>query len=145
VDDHARFALAGEDEGGPAQHVVLPDRPGELVLVVDPVLQRQHRRALAQQRLQTGRGCLGVECLDTKQHIVAGVDLGRVVGGRDLDREVALDALDPQAVLAERLEVGAAVDEVDVAAGLGEPAPEIASDPAGAVDGDPHAHPPGGR
>jgi hypothetical protein len=43
-------------------------------------------------------------------------------------------------------QVSAMVDEMDLGAGLGEPAPEIASDRAGAVDGDPHAHPlPRGR
>jgi hypothetical protein len=41
-------------------------------------------------------------------------------------------------VLAQGLQVGAACDEVDVGAGLGQPSPEIAADPAGAVDRDPH-------
>lgn len=36
--------------------------------------------------------------------------------------------------------MSAMVDEMDLGAGLGEPAPEIASDPAGAVDGGVHAH-----
>jgi hypothetical protein len=49
-------------------------------------------------------------------------------------------------MLAHGQQVSAMVDEMDLGAGLGEPTPEIASDPAGAVDGDPHAHPlPGGR
>ena len=41
-------------------------------------------------------------------------------------------------MLTQGLEVRAAVDEVDVGAGLGEPTPEIAPDPAGAVNRDPH-------
>lgn len=124
MDDHARFALAGEDEGGPAQHVVLPDRPGELVLVVDPDLQRHHRRAVAHQRPEPGRGRLGVERLDAEQDVVAGADIGRIVGGRHLDRQGALDALDPQAMGAQGLQVDAAVDEMDLGAGLGERPPK---------------------
>ena len=41
-------------------------------------------------------------------------------------------------MLTQGLEVRAAVDEVDVGAGLGEPTPEIAPNPAGAVNRDPH-------
>lgn len=44
-------------------------------------------------------------------------------------------------MLAHGQQVSAMVDEMDLGAGLGEPTPEIASDAAGAVDGDPHAIP----
>jgi hypothetical protein len=40
-------------------------------------------------------------------------------------------------MLAHGKQVSAMVDEMDLGAGLGEPTPEIASDAAGAVDGDP--------
>jgi hypothetical protein len=45
---------------------------------------------------------------------------------------------------AQGLEVGAPVDELDVDAGLSEPAPEIAPNPARAVDRDPQSPIPSG-
>src|SRR5262249_36585578 len=45
VPDHARLGDLGEDERSPAHYVVAPDRPGELLLVLDPILQRHPRRA----------------------------------------------------------------------------------------------------
>jgi hypothetical protein len=71
---------------------------------------------------------------------------GRGAGTQHRRRPEPARPLDPQAMLAHGQQVSAIVDEMDLGAGLGEPAPEIASDPAGAVDGDPHAHPlSGGR
>ncbi len=76
--------------------MVVPDRPGELLLVLAPVLQRPHRRALTHQRAQPGRGGVGVEGLHAEQHEVAPADVTRVIGGRRLHLEVALHAAPPQ-------------------------------------------------
>jgi hypothetical protein len=138
VHDHPRLADSGEDVGGAAHHMAFPDRLGQLLLVVDAVLQRHHGGVVPQQRAQPGRGRVGVKRLDAEQHEITRADLGRVVGGLDLHGEVAFDAPHPQASLAEGLQVHSARDEVDFRSGLGEPAAEIAADSPGAVDSHPH-------
>jgi hypothetical protein len=82
VRDHPWLGDLGEDESSPAHHVVVPDRPGEFLFVLDPVLQRHHRRARTHQRPQPGRSGVGVEGLDAEQHHLARADLSRVIGGR---------------------------------------------------------------
>lgn len=94
-------------------------------------MQRNHGRALLEERSQVGGGGLGVEGLDAEQHIVAGADAGRVVGGGNPDGEIALDAADPQAVLPQGGQVPAASDQVHLGSGLGQPAAEVAAHAAG--------------
>src|SRR5262249_5238095 len=125
-------------------HMVFPDRPGELLLVLDAVLERQHRRAVTHQRPQPGGGGIGVEGLDTEQHKVARADVSRVVGGRSPHLEVALDAADSQSPLAKGPQVGAPRDEMHLRTGLGEPAAEVAADAARPVYSDTNASPPSG-
>ena len=89
-----------------------PDRPGELLLVLDPVLQRHHRRAVTQQRPQPGGGRVGIEGLHAEQHEVTWADVSRIIGGLHLYLEVALDAAYPQPVLAQGLQVSTPREEV---------------------------------
>jgi hypothetical protein len=42
------LAFPAKTKAAPTHHVVLSERLGDLVFVVDHVLQREHRRALAQ-------------------------------------------------------------------------------------------------
>jgi hypothetical protein len=89
-------AISAKMNAALAHHVVVPDRPDQLLLVLDPVLQRDHRRVRTDQRPQPGRGGVGVEALHAEQHDVARPDLSRVIGGRRPDRKVALHAAHPQ-------------------------------------------------
>jgi hypothetical protein len=141
VHDHPRLGDPGKDERGPAHHVVLPDRPGELLLVLDPVLQRHHRRAVTQQRPQPGGGRVGIEGLHAEQHEVARADVSRFIGGLHLYLEVAVDAAYPQPVLAQGLQVSASREEVDLSAGLSEPGAEVAPDTTRPVDSYPRHSP----
>ena len=118
--DHTRLGDPGKNESSAAHHVVFPDRPGELLLVLDPVLQRHHRRAVTHQRPQPGRGGVGIEGLDTKQHEVARADVSGVIGGGRLHLEVTFDAAHAQPVLAKCPQVGAPRDEVHLRSGLGD-------------------------
>ena len=110
--DHTRLGDPSKNESSPAHHVVFPDRAGEFLLIFDAVLQRHHRRILTHQWPQPGRGGVGIEGLDAEQHNVARANLGRVIGGRNLHLEVALDTADPNSALAKGLQVSASRDEV---------------------------------
>ena len=142
VQDHPRLGDLNKDEGSSAHHVVFPDLPSELFFVLDPVLQRYDGRVLAHQWSQPGRGGVGVEGLDAKQHEVARTDISRVIGGGRLRLEVALHAAHPQSMLAKCLQVGTPRYEVHLCSGLGEPPAEIATDPAGRINSDTHVPPP---
>jgi hypothetical protein len=141
VRDHPWLGDLGEDESSPAHHVVVPDRPGEFLFVLDPVLQRHHRRAVTQQRPQPGCGSVGIEGLHAEQHEVARADVSRIIGGLHLYLEVALDAAYPQPVLAQGLQVSAPREEVHLRSGPGEPGAEIAPDATRPVDSYPHHSP----
>ena len=99
--NHTRLGDPSKNESSPAHHVIFPDRPGELLLVLDPVLQRHNRRAVTHQGPQPGRGSVGIEGFNTKQHEVALADVSRVIGGGRLHLEVALHAAHSQSVLAK--------------------------------------------
>jgi len=114
----------------PAHHVVVPDRPGQRLLVLDPVLQRHHRRILTRQRPQPGRSGVGVEGLHAEQREVARADLSRVTGGRRPYLKVARHTAHPQPLLAKGLQAGPARDEVHAGAGPGKPPAEIVAGPA---------------
>ena len=132
--DHTRFGDLSEDESSPAHHVVFPDHPDELLLVLDPVLQRHHRRAVTDQRPQPGCGSVSIEGLDAKQHELARADVSRIIGDLCLYPEITLGTAYPQSVLAQGAQVSAPRDEVHVRSGPGEPGAEVAPDTARPVD-----------
>jgi len=107
VHDHARLGDPGKDVGSPAHHVVFPDRPGQLLLVLDPVLQRHHRHAVPRQRPEPGCGSVGIEALDTERHELARADLSRIISDLYRHLEVTGDAAHPQSVLAQGAQVSA--------------------------------------
>ena len=82
---------------------------------------------------------LGVPELDPDEDEVDRPEARRVVGRpHGIEVDVAELAADHQPPLAHRREVGAAGDEGDLAAALGEPRAEVAADPARAHHRDAH-------
>ena len=117
VPHHARAAEHGGDIGGAGDGRVLAEDRRDALVAVDAVLQGDDAGVRADQRLRQLGGGLGVPQLDREQHDVDRADLLRIVGGVDLRQmQVAVHALDLQAVLAQRVEMGAARDEGDVVA-----------------------------
>ncbi len=107
-------------------------------LVVDPILERDHRRIGAEQRLETSGGRLSVVRLDAEQDDVDRSDRCRVVRRGQVVGLCLVGRLDGQATLANRIEVSTSGDEVDVGATVREARAVEGADPPGAVDGDPH-------
>lgn len=122
----------------PADDAFAPDLVGEYVLVIDSVLQGDHGRILAEQRFHLPGGRAGVEGFDTQQNEIARPDVLGIVRGREIDAEIAVDALDVESPRLERFEVLTARDQVNVRAGSGQPSSEVRADATGAVDCDFH-------
>jgi len=104
-----------------------------------PVLERHDQGVGPQKRLALVGAGFRVPQLDREQHRVDRADLGRVVGHGDvLQMQVAFVAGDPQAALADGLQMGAARQEVNVMTGGGQTGAEVSADTAGGHDG--YAH-----
>ena len=111
---------------------------GDLRLVVDAVLERDDGRVRAEERPE-GRGCgFRVIRFDAEQHDVHWTDVGRVVGRVEILADRPIGGLDRQAVAAERFEMGAACDQMDLGAAACEARPVVRPDAARPEDGDPH-------
>ena len=80
--------------------------------------------------------------LEGQDHVVLRAELGGVLDRGDRQGGARLRLDQRQAVRAHRGEVGAAGDQADVCAGLGELAPEVAPDRAGPEDADAHGRQP---
>ena len=107
-------------------------------MAVDAVQQRDAECLRAEQRRGAAR-CLGraIE-LHGEQHDVSHAELGRVVAGIEAGAEAAARPLGDQAVLGNRVQMGAAGKGADVLARPGEQHAEIATDRAGGDDCDTH-------
>ncbi len=108
-----------------AQHVVL----------VDAVLERNHRSIAGNERLYKARGFFGVPQLYAEDHEIDSAELPWIVRRDDaFEMQVAELALDAQSVLAERLEHLPAGDESHVRAAFGKPSAKIAANTTGSHD-----------
>ena len=144
VADEAGLGDHRGDGRDAADHVPVAQHADQAGLGVDAVLQGDHaggpgRPVGLQERGAGGAGALHVPQLGGEEHDVDRSDLGRIVGGvggRDLN--VAVGAGDAEPLFPDRLQVSAAGDEGDIAAGGGEPGAEIAADPARAHHRDLH-------
>ena len=120
-------------------HPVLAEDARGDVRAAEAVLDREHQRVRPDQRSRSlGRG-LDVHRLGREDHELRLADLGRV--GRRLDRDdaVAARALDPQAALADRLDVLLPeVDRPDLVSGAAEQPRIDRAHRAGADDRDLH-------
>lgn len=110
----------------PAHHGLGRSRGGLSTKVHLACEQRQKPLSILQS-LHRRRVGVGVEGLDAQQHEATRADLGQVIGGRNMDLGVTLDAAHPQTTLGESLQVRAARDRAHSRSGPGGPAAEMAS------------------
>ena len=130
----------GDDAAEAAEHALGAEGVGELGGRVDAVEEGDDEGVGAEERPHRLRGLGDLPGLHAEEDRVGRAERRRVVGGAGgVDREVAGDAADAEAVLPDGAEVVAPGDEGDVLAGLGEATAEVGADGAGAEDGDAHA------
>jgi hypothetical protein len=79
--DDARRLDRRDDVGRRAKPRRVPRRPGDAFLVVDTILEREERRARAEERAGALRRGVGVVGLYAEQDQVHGTNLARIVGG----------------------------------------------------------------
>jgi hypothetical protein len=108
-------------------------------VAVDAVQQRDAECLRAEQWCGAAR-CLGraIE-LDGEQHDVGQAELGRVVAGIEAGTKGASRPLNDQAMLGNRVQMGATGEGADVLARPGEQNAKIATDGAGGDDCDTHS------
>src|SRR5918998_6053979 len=139
--DDARRLDRRDHVGRRAEPRRVPRRPGEAPLVVDTVLEREERRARAEERAGALRRGVGVVGLYAEQDQVHGTNLAWVVGGPHGYGERPGDPrLHGEAPRADRFQVGAAGDEGDVFPGPSQEAAEVAARPPGAYYRYAHSH-----
>ncbi len=139
VADDAGPGELGADLGHGAHERRQIQDGSEEALVLDAVLQRQHRRVLADDRRDQPRRRFRVVGLDRHEYETDRVEVGDRVDGRDARQmKVTVDALDGDAGSSERGEIRAAREEDDVVTGAGEVGAEEAADPARTRDQDAH-------
>jgi hypothetical protein len=129
--DDARLSDGGEDERRSTHDVARPNHSGDLLFVVDAVLQRNHRSVRVEQRMQLTRGAFSVVGLHAEQHGIAGPNLCRVICRRDRDPEIAAYAPNPQTLVSDSGQVRPTGDKRYVVAPQGKPAAKVAADTAG--------------
>ena len=96
-----------------------------------PFCKVMSARIRPDQRARRLRGLFGVPELDGEQHDIDRPDLGRIVGDIRLGQmQVAMHALDLQAVFADGVEIGAARDKEHVVPGRRHARAEITADRA---------------
>ncbi len=126
--EHVRRAADGV---GAAEHGV------DLLLVVDAVLKRHHGGLRTDRGRERRRRALGVVRLHAEEHRVGGGTAGQRLHGVDLDDALTLGhRSDPQAVTADRREMGAARHEPDGRAGERKSSAEVSPDAARTHDDD---------
>ena len=139
VGDDAGRLDRGEHLGDPAEHVARAEDAGELVLVVDAVLDREHARAGPDHRTDRLRGALRVERLHAEEHEIGGGKPVQPLDRRHLHHRFALDGgLDPKPVLSHRREMRAAGHERHVLPRPRQLRPEIPPCPSRPHHDDPH-------
>jgi hypothetical protein len=83
-----------DDERHASEDVTGPDSRSDLVLVVDPVLEREDARVRLQQWSEQTHRIFRVVGLHAEEHRVAGADLVWVIARLHRDREVAIVGAD---------------------------------------------------
>ncbi len=111
----------------------------DALIAVDAVLQGDDAGAGAEQRPRLLGRLLGVPQLDREQHDIDRPDRGRIVGDIDLGQmQVAVHALEREAVLGDCRAMGAARDEEHIVAGRLHARAVIAADRARRHDRNSH-------
>jgi hypothetical protein len=129
--DHARARDARGDVGRAAHHRLFREELAQALDRLDAVLERDHLRLRADDRLDLLGGALGVPELHAEHHDVdRAADLGGLLDRAHLEVRVAVRALDRQAVLLHRREVPPPRDESHLVSALLQAAAEIAADAA---------------
>ncbi len=100
-----------------AHHGVTAEDCGELRLVLDAVLQSQNRAARLEASGDGLRGGFGVVGFYAEQDQIVRRELARRVGCGDFDAQIAADAGDVEALIANRTQIFAAPTQHDVLAG----------------------------
>src|SRR4029079_8137783 len=118
--DHTGLRDLREYERGAAEDMLGADACGDLLLVVDAVLERDHGGRWFEQWVEQGRSRLGVVRLHAEEDGVAGTDLGWIGARCHAHDEVLLGGAHAEAVLPDGGEVLAAGDETDVGTDPGE-------------------------
>ena len=127
--DHARGRDGGGDIGGAANDAFRAQHAGKPLDTVDAVLKCNEAAVRPEQR---ARGCcrrFGIPQLDREQHDVDWPDLGRIIGDVRLRQmQIAVHALDHEAVFLDRVAMSAACDEEDIVARRRHARAEISAD-----------------
>ncbi len=130
-----------EDLRHAAQHRAGPQDPAQLLGGLDAVLERHDAGPGPEQRPHRAGSVGDLPRLHAQEHrIHRGEMAGVVARVHRTQREIAVDALNPEPSRAERLELRPASDPHHVLAGPGEPGPKVSARAARAEDRD--AHPP---
>src|SRR5712692_7731052 len=111
---------------------------GDLVGVIDAVLERENHRLVPHHRRQFLRRLVGVVGLDAKEDNIHRADLAGVRGKARADVKIALDTFYSEAFFPHRLEIASPRDESDVLSRGSEPRAEVAADRSRPHDGDTH-------
>ena len=142
VADDTRLGDRGCDVAHAAGHGLRAEFGDEHVVLDDAVLERNHRRVAADERLNGPSRNLGVPQFDAEEHEIDRTDVAWRVGDlRVRQVHVAEGAGDLQAMTLHRSQVRPSCDEAHVAASQGKLGPEIAAHTARAHDRELHASP----
>ena len=127
VDDHPRLDAVQADKAQPAQDVLRAKKRGQRFLVTQAILERQYDAPLPyQRRQQTGKLVLG-RGLESDQDEVTRANLFRRARTLGVSAEIAVDAPDKDASLANHLVIRPQ-EKMNVVAGLAELRPVEAAE-----------------
>jgi hypothetical protein len=129
VFDDARLLDHRRDIGDAADRLVGAEDRGDPLDAIDAVLQGDDAGVRPDQRFGQFRRLLGVPQLDREHHHIDRANRLRIVGDVHLGQmQVAVHALDGEAVLGDGVAMRAARDEENLVSVRRQPAPEIAAD-----------------
>src|SRR5439155_26218712 len=115
--DDARLDDVREDEGRASDDVPRADSSGDLLLVVDSVLERDDGGVGAQKRFEKSGGLVRVVGLHAEEDEVTCAELSRIVARGDTNSEILVDTTNLEPVLLERSQVSTAGKERHVHTG----------------------------
>ena len=121
------------------QDLIRVKNMGQLVWIIDAVLERENTRPLCDQRFELFSGGFGIIRLDTTQNQIHRPNSGSIVGEEStLHLQIAIGAYDVEAVCIENLQVSTAGDESDIMPSSRELRAEIAPHRSCTHDRDAH-------